>query len=192
MTQEEIKKLIERYPYLIPRNIFTDKIPDDYDFTYIKHLEIPRGWNKLFLQMCEDIRQPLIDAEYLEIFRFSQIKEKFNRLVCYNFGAPEEVHRIIDKYSKIAQYVCVKCGKPASVETQGYIASYCKDCMNDLPISEKTLAITFKLYYKVVRLGGGAKQELLVSIEDEWNRYLANTSDTLIDFDKEQYDGFED
>ena len=183
MTQAEIKRLIERYPYLIPRNVFTDKIPDDYDFTYIKYLEIPRGWNKLFLQMCEDIRQPLVDAEYLDKFRFSQIKEKYNRMVCYNFGAPEKVHRIIDKYSKIAQYVCVQCGKPASVETQGYVASYCKTCMNDLPIREKTLTIKFKPYYRVIRVENGTKQELWVSIEDEWNRYLTNISDTLIDFD---------
>lgn len=34
MTQEEIKQLVERYPYLLPRNVWTDKVPEDYDYTY--------------------------------------------------------------------------------------------------------------------------------------------------------------
>lgn len=88
MTQEDIKKLVERYPYLLPRNVWTDKLPEDYDYTYIKGLEIPNGWRKLFFQMCEDIRQPLIDANYLDKFRFTQIKEKYNSLRCYHCGAP--------------------------------------------------------------------------------------------------------
>ena len=98
MTRDEIIKLVERYPYLLPRNVFTDKLPDDYAYDRILHTEIPKGWNRLFLQMCEDIRQPLIDDDYLDKFRFTQVKEKYNRLECYNRGASEEVNTILEKY----------------------------------------------------------------------------------------------
>ena len=174
MTQEEIKKLIERYPYLLPRNVWTDKVSEDYDYTYIRGVgEIPTGWEKLFLQMCEDIRQPLIDSNYLDKFRFTQIKEKYNRLECYNYGAPEVVHDIIGKYSVMASYICTQCGKPATCETQGWIASYCDDCWKDCVRHERIKWIKFKPYYKV---SGWNKEEghyeKTISFEDEWNRYL--------------------
>lgn len=130
--QRQNKKLIKRYPFLLPRNVFTDKVPEDYDYSYIRGVgEIPKGWEKLFLQMCEDIRKPLVKAKQLETFRFTQIKEKYNRMECYNYGAIEEVLDIIDKYSVIASYICTICGKPATFETEGYIASYCDDCWKD-------------------------------------------------------------
>ena len=173
MTQEEIKKLIERYPYLLPRNLWTDKVPEDYDYTYIRGIgEIPNGWEKLFLQMCEDIRQPLIDAGYLDKFRFTQIKEKWNRMECYHFGAPEKVYDIITKYSVIAGYVCTRCGKPATCETQGYIESFCDDCYKNHPIHERIERLKFKPNYKVTGYKNGKRYKKTISFKDEWNRYL--------------------
>lgn len=173
MTQEEIKKLVERYPYLLPRNVFTDELPEDYDYTYINGIgEIPKGWEKLFLQMCEDIRQPLINADYLDKFRFTQIKEKYNRMECYNYGAPEKVHEIIDKYSVMASYVCTVCGKPATCETQGYFESFCDDCWKDLARHRNIEWLKFKPYYKVSGFKNGEHYEKTISFEDEWNRYL--------------------
>lgn len=172
MTQEKIRELVERYPYLLPRNVWTDKVPEDYDYTYFIGLEIPRGWLKLFLQLCEDIRQPLIDTGYLDEFRFSQVKEKMNRLECYNFGAPEAVQDIIDKYSVMAQYVCTCCGKPAICETQVYFASFCDDCWKDFVRHEKIEWLKFKPYYKVTGFSNGKQYEKEISFEDEWNRYL--------------------
>jgi hypothetical protein len=177
MTQDEIKKLVERYPYLLPRNVWTDKIPEDYDYTYIRGLALPRGWHKLFFQLCEDIRQPLIDAGYLDKFRFSQIKEKYNRLECYNFGAPEAVQDIIDKYSVMAKYVCTVCGKPAVYETRGYIASYCDYCWRDLALREKGDWLHFKSQYKISGWKNGEAYEKTISFEDEWNRYIASLED---------------
>jgi hypothetical protein len=174
MTREEIKNLVERYPYLLPRNVWTDKVPEDYNYTYIRGLELPKGWYKLFFQLCEDIRQPLIDAGYLEKFRFSQIKEKYNRMECYNFGAPDEVHEIIDKYSVMAKYVCTVCGKPAVYETSGYIASYCDYCWRDLARHEKGDWLHFKPQYKITGWKNGETYEKTISFEDEWNRYLEN------------------
>ena len=41
MKQEQIKKLVERYPYLLPRNVWTGEVPEDYDYTYIIGVEVP-------------------------------------------------------------------------------------------------------------------------------------------------------
>ena len=173
MTQEEIKNLIERYPYILPRNVWTDKVDEDYDYTYIRGIgEIPKGWDKLFLQLCEDIRQPLIDANYLEKFRFSQIKEKYNRMECYNFGAPEEVQDIIDKYSVMARYICTRCGKPATCKTQEYFVSFCDDCWKDVARHKDIIWIRFEPYYEVTGFANGERYEKAISFEDEWNRYL--------------------
>lgn len=172
--ETKIKVLVERYPFLLPRNVFTDKIPEDYDYTYIKYLEIPKGWKKLFFQMCEDIRQPLIDANYLDKFRFSQIKEKYNTMRCYHFGAPEEVDEIINKYCMMASYVCTNCGKPAMYETDGYIASFCEECWKDLVRHNSVEPIDFKPYYKVTTYKDGKHYKKTISFEDEWNRYLAD------------------
>ena len=172
LAVEQVKYLVERYPYLIPRNVFTDKVPDGYDYTYIRSAEIPKGWYKLFMQLCEDIRQPLIDANYIDKFRFSQIKEKYNRLECYNFGAPEKVQEIIDKYSHMARYICTICGRPAMYETSDYIASYCRDCWKDFVRHDPGDFIDFKPEYKVTYCRNGKTYEEIISFEDEWNRYI--------------------
>ena len=170
---ERNKKLIERYPFLLPRNLWTDEIPKNYDYSYIRgENELPQGWWKLFLQMCEDIRQPLIDANCLDKFRFSQIKEKYNSMRCYNYGAPEEVRDIIRKYELMAYYVCTRCGKPAIYETQGYFASFCEDCLKVFKRQPKVELIEFKPYFKISGYKDGEDYEKIISFEDEWNRYL--------------------
>ena len=180
MTKEEIKALVERYPYLLPRNVWTDKVPANYDYTYITYTEIPAGWDKLFMQMCKDIRQPLIDANYLEKFRFTQIKEKYNEMRCYCNGAPEEVYEILTKYEQMARYICTNCGKPAVYETQGYIASFCEDCYNGLKHQPKAEKIEFKPHYKTRRFQKGESAEMIISFEEEWNRYIKeNGYDTV-------------
>lgn len=174
MTKEENKKLIERYPFLLPHNVWTGKVPENYDYGYIRGIgELPEGWHRLFLQMCEDIRQPLIDANYLEEFRFSQIKEKFNSMRCYHFGAPEEVNDIISKYVHMTNFICTRCGKPAAYETYDYyIESFCEDCWKDVARHRDVCRLEFKPYYKVTGFANGEEYEKTVSFEDEWNRYL--------------------
>lgn len=129
MTKEENKALIERMPYLLPRNVFTDKVVDNYDYEYIRgEHELPDGWFYLFLQMCEDIREPLIKADLLDSFRFSQIKEKWGVMECYDFGAPKAVHDIIGDYRYVSKFICFECGKPAIIRTTDWVESYCDNC----------------------------------------------------------------
>lgn len=140
-TIEENKKLIERYPFLQPHNVWIDKISEDYDYGYTILDEVEDGWQELFLQMCEEIREPLIEANYLDKFRFSQIKEKYGSLRMYNFGAPEAVHNIINKYERLSTRICVRCGKTATKISQGWICPYCDDCAAKIDRYESFVSI---------------------------------------------------
>lgn len=137
MTDEQIlqleklanKGLIEDMPYLQPRNVWTDEIPKDYDYEYIRgEHELPEGWFNLFLDMCADIKKPLEKSGHLDSFRFTQIKEKFGSLRAYNNGCTEEVDDILLKYERISRFTCNKCGRLATKESRGYILPYCKHC----------------------------------------------------------------
>lgn len=172
MTEEKVKELTARYPYLIPRNIWTDKEVENYTYVRGEH-ELPQGWFNLFLQMCEDIRQPLIDAGYFDKFRFTQIKEKYNTMRCYNFGAPEAVRKIIQKYEIMSQYICTRCGKVADYETSGYIESFCADCWKNFIQQDAGELITPKTYFYVEQgTSDGKWLRKRVSFKREWNKYL--------------------
>lgn len=93
MTKEQNKKLIERYPFLLPHNRWTDKVPEDYDY-------------------------------------ITQIKEKFGSLRWYDHGCTEKMLReIIPKYENLSAYTCIRCGKPATRITLGWICPFCDDCV---------------------------------------------------------------
>ena len=128
-TPEQNKQLIEIYPYLQPRNVWDDKIPEDYDYSFIRgQRELPDGWLRLFLLYCKAIRPILVDNNYLNDFRFSQVKEKYGTLRLYNFGYPQGMEDLEWLYSGYSEFVCQRCGKMAKVSTIGWIEQLCLDC----------------------------------------------------------------
>ena len=179
MTEQERtiqwrKGMIEQYPYLIPRNVFSGKVSEDYDYSYIVgEYCLPKGWFDLFLQMCEDIREPLERSGHLNDFMFTQVKEKYGSMRLYNNGATSEVNEILDKYEFLSTQVCSECGKPATKMTVGYICPYCDDCVEkcgeDIELADP---VDIHTEYKRLRYGNGVKEELNISVADEWERYL--------------------
>lgn len=169
--QKEIYNICMKYPFLIPRDIDGSR-DEEFNYEYLC-LEIPVGWRKLFLQMCDDIK-PLLEKEgVMDDFYFIQVKEKYNFLRCYSNGAAsQEVEDIIAKYEHMAYYICCECGKPATYETRGYLASYCEDCWKDLVRHKEVEKIEFKPYYRVTGFAKGEHYNKTISFEDEWNRYL--------------------
>ena len=132
LTIDQRKQLIEKYPYLQPRNLWTGKISDDYDFSYIRgESELPSGWFKLFLMYCKDIRQHLVEANMLEKFQFSQIKEKYGSMRLYNFGYPETILKITHMYRYMSQFICHRCGNFARYESYDYILPWCEHCTDN-------------------------------------------------------------
>ena len=132
-SQKENKQLCETYPFLLPRNIWTDEISKDFDYSYTELDAMPDGWRKAFgLQMCEELKQELIRINKIDEFRIVQIKEKFGELRFYTNWTTDEIEAIINKYTKLSRKTCINCGKPATVITTGWISPFCNDCVKDI------------------------------------------------------------
>lgn len=128
------KELIERYNFLMPRNRWTGKIPVEFNYSYTELDAMPDGWRNAFGErMCEEIRNALIEANRLDEYRISQIKEKYGTLRWYDFGATQKVYDIISKYEYISRFVCMNCGRPYAKElNNGWIYTLCENCASDM------------------------------------------------------------
>ena len=132
-SQKENKQLCETYPFLLPRNRWTDEVAEDFDYSYTELDSMPDGWRKAFgLQMCEELKQELIRINKIDEFRIVQIKEKFGELRFYTNWTTDEIEAIINKYTKLSRKTCIVCGKPATVITTGWISPFCNDCIKDI------------------------------------------------------------
>lgn len=132
MKLENIKKLQDHFPYLIPRNVYTGELVET-DTPYL--LGFPdSGWERLFLLYCMHLRPHLLAANHLESFQFTQLKEKYGSMRLYDTGAPnsayaEGLERI---YEYLGTVVCSRCGELTKYETLGYVEYLCKSCMKKL------------------------------------------------------------
>ena len=45
VNKEKNKELVEKYPFLMPHNRWTDHIPEDYDYSYTELDAMPDGWS---------------------------------------------------------------------------------------------------------------------------------------------------
>lgn len=73
------KELIEKYPWLQLRNVWTNERLNS-EFTWLD--DLPEGWRKAFgLQMIEELDQILKKANYQEKYQVSQIKEKWRKIM---------------------------------------------------------------------------------------------------------------
>jgi len=121
------KKLIKEFPFLMPRDVWTSKIFEDYDYSYTKFDYIPEGWRKAFgIQFMKELKVAL--GDYIDEYRVIQIKEKYGSLRWYDFGAPKEVYKVIEKYQNLSKVTCIVCGKPATKIAMGWISPYCDKC----------------------------------------------------------------
>lgn len=138
-TKIRNRKLIKKYPWIIPRNVWTGKIPDDYDYSYTEW-ELPVGWYKSFgMIYLKELGDAVEEAGLKNEFRIYQIKEKYGQLRVYANSGTDKIHRIISKYEHISENVCICCGKPdVPIITTGWISPVCFDCYeNDWRKREK-------------------------------------------------------
>ena len=137
MTDKEIesnKILVEKFPFLLPHNRWTNEVSDDYDYSYTEIDAMPLGWKKAFgLQMCEDIKKVLQKGDgLLESYRILQIKEKYGSLRWYDNFTTEELNKVINKYEELSMRTCIDCGEPATKISMGWISPYCDSCTKKL------------------------------------------------------------
>lgn len=90
---------------------------------------VETGWNKAFgKQYLEELRTQLIKDKMLYTFRIMQIKEKWGELQLYCCFASQKVYDIIRKYEDLSWETCINCGKPADVQTTGWVLPMCREC----------------------------------------------------------------
>lgn len=148
--REKNKELCKRYPFLIPRSVWTDEIIWDmkwngkkekaYNYTLVD--DFPDGWWRAFgIQLCEELREDLIKCNYLYQFRFEQIKSKYGQLRAYTGPLPKESNawNIIEDYSKLSENICEHCGKPDQhiLNYGGWIICLCENCYYKMEGSRK-------------------------------------------------------
>ena len=131
-VKEENKELIEKHPYLLPRDFLGNKIENyNYEFTYLD--DMPQGWRAAFGgQMCNEITEFLKAHDFLYQYRVVQIKEKFGELRWYDNGGPDGLYDIIGKYEILSGKTCICCGDVATKYSTGWISPYCEKCANNL------------------------------------------------------------
>ena len=153
-TAKENKALCRRYPFLIPWHRFTGQVYakcndrgkmvaiPQYDWSYTELDDMPGGWRTAFgMQLCEEIRNDLIEHDDLERWKIVQMKEKYGRLEIYDNGhvIGSKVFDIIEKYGDLSERTCICCGKPATRMALGWISPYCDNCCPEfgaIPIEE--------------------------------------------------------
>lgn len=143
-TSDHNKWLVTEYPWLFPRNVWTDEKVKDYDYEFTLLDEMPVGWHLRFgLQMCEEINNLLKEVDYVDKYRILQIKEKYGSLRWYSGRVPESIsarhEEIIEKYTNLSMYTCIICGAPATVVTTGWIEPFCSDCVNGYDLNYKEI-----------------------------------------------------
>ena len=144
------KRLCDLYPFLQLRFSNGRLFPKycRYDSTYLDWM--PYGWRMSFgLDACEQLRNILLEANYLEDYRIFDIKEKYGTLRWYDNGTPQSCYdatqKVIDEAEDKSFDVCPICGKKAVVQTKGWIGQYCKDCV---PVHSKYSYIANRNSYK--------------------------------------------
>jgi len=123
-----------KYEWLILRNDFTDEPILDDDGNYMSWEEsIDDGWYKAFgEQMIDELNELLVKYNYVNEFRFMQIKEKFGQIRIYSNSLPidlyDEYLEWERKYEKLSAGTCIKCGEHSTHFTKGWILPLCDEC----------------------------------------------------------------
>lgn len=128
MTNEE---LLDSYPWLTPRNVWTDEILENPNCEWTLLDDVPEGWRKAFgEQMCKEINDEMLtwDKKNYDNFRIMQIKEKWGFLHIYTNYGSEKLYEIIAKYSTTSRVTCIQCGRPARWISRGWILPWCEEC----------------------------------------------------------------
>ena len=144
------KQLIEKYPFLLPKNVFTEELPTDYDYSFTWLDLMPEPCKKNFgEQMCEEIKIVLNEEGLLEKFRIFDIKEKYGTLHLYSNFTTDKLDEVIRKYENRSMMICVHCGKPTKWVSKGYILFLCDECKTDdcLELTEKDVP-TYTVFTK--------------------------------------------
>lgn len=171
--RKENKKLVERFPFLMPRNVWTDKEIKDYNYDWTYLDDMPVGWKKAFgILLCEELKDELIKFDFLDKYRLLQVKEKYASLRWYDNGYPvgSKISDIVSKYEFISQFVCMECGKIDSPEIYDrWCYVYCeRDWLN----LKKRYLLCRKKYQKDLNIDEELKNYTFDKMNIDVNKYI--------------------
>ena len=134
-SYHSVKLKINKYKYMLYKvlNWIDEKILDKIFIlpTYTEWDAVEPGWNKAFgKQYLKELKAQLKKDNMLYSWRITDIKEKFGRFQLYCNCGSKELYNIINKYEELSWHTCIKCGKPATYTSKGWISPYCGDCIN--------------------------------------------------------------
>ena len=113
--------LIQKYRSLFdPEEI----IHDETKSCMVWGIECDNGWYDILDEMMAKIASLNLPPE----FTFSQIKEKFATLRVYTSYCDERVEKIIEEAEAKSAVTCEICGKPGTVNQEGWRRCRCVDC----------------------------------------------------------------
>lgn len=132
------KELTIKYPFLIPRNVFSDEVFENYNYAYTLLNSMPIGWLNTFGEpMCEEIKNELIKINKLNDFRIEDIKEKYGTLRIETNFTTEGLEKIFKKYEELSMLTCIHCGRPTKYITKDWINYICEECAKKHTSCEK-------------------------------------------------------
>lgn len=127
-TLRKNKELVAKYPFLQYRNVFDGElIPiEELNFTYLD--DLPKAWRKITIDLCEKIKNHLVETNRLDEYRLIQVKSKFGYGHWYDCGADEFIEDLVHEWESLTSSTCEWCGKPAKWISCGWISPYCDEC----------------------------------------------------------------
>lgn len=111
------EELIEQYPWLCPREDWSDDYIDFSDGGHWTELDyLPEGWKEGFIEdMLAEIDEVLNEYDCVEDYRVIEAENKNGELKWMHTGFPgearEDLNRIIKMYKKISLETCMECGR---------------------------------------------------------------------------------
>lgn len=142
---EKNKALLDKFPILYPyweKETEPGREPYDYSYTMLDFVCI--GWQKAFLDTCQEIQDYLKRKNIpLDQFYFVELKEKYGRLdITADGDALNDKHLsewLWHADTKFMLY-CPHCGKPTKYCTLGaYVLYLCPECAKKVNVETRLL-----------------------------------------------------
>lgn len=158
---EENKKLLEKYPFLERKNIFSGEGYDGEAKYYSTSYDYwnGSGWEKIWKKFIDKLGvlwSKLPDDDFKNKFQIWDTKEKYGTLRVSLPGGTEEMHDLVSALSSTSLFTCYCCGKQPRDSrgnrliwlSKGWIAPYCKTCAKEFYIKQ------MKHYYGKIKVKG--------------------------------------
>lgn len=119
LTDNEKNELAKEYPFLLSNN-----------FNHID--DVPSGWLNIVKEFLPKLKARLIEIDFLDKYKITQIKEKFGFIRWHDNTADDGVIKLVQELEQKSEKTCIICGEPAKYISLGWISPYCEDCKNHI------------------------------------------------------------